>query len=92
MSWSGRGRREELQVAGRISWGRFTCYVDSGNRFMGACVSHSVVSDLFATPWTAVRQAPLSTGFPRPEYWSELPCPSPRDLPDSGIEPRSPAL
>ena len=47
------------------------------------------------TPWTAARQAPLSMGFPRPEYWSGLPFPSPGDLPDSGIEPtslESPAL
>ena len=47
---------------------------------------------LFATPWTAARQAPLSMGFPRQEYWSGLPFPSPEDLPDPGIEPRSPAL
>ena len=31
-------------------------------------------------------------GFSRPEYWSSLPCPSPGNLPDPGIEPRSPAL
>ena len=31
-------------------------------------------------------------GFPRQEYWSELPFASPEDLPDPGIEPRSPAL
>ena len=37
-------------------------------------------------------QAPLSMGFSRQEYWSGLPFPSPGDLPDSGIEPRSPAL
>ena len=36
--------------------------------------------------------APLSLGFSRQEYWSGLPCPSPADLPDPGIEPRSPAL
>ena len=41
------------------------------------------------TSWTVVRQAPLSMGFSRQEYWSGLPVPSPRDLPDSGIEPRS---
>ena len=33
-----------------------------------------------------------SMGFPRQEHWSGLPCPPPGDLPDSGIEPRSPAL
>ena len=45
-----------------------------------------------ATPWPVAHQAPLSMGFSRHEYWSGLPCPSPRDLPDPGIEPRSPAL
>ena len=44
------------------------------------------------TPWTAARQAPLSMGFSRPEHWSGSPCPSPGDLPDPGIEPRSLAL
>ena len=38
------------------------------------------------------RQAPLSLGCPRQEYWSRLPFPSPGDLPDAGIEPMSPAL
>ena len=41
---------------------------------------------LFATPWTAAHQIPLSMGFPRQEYWSELPFPSPGDLPDPGIK------
>ena len=45
----------------------------------------------FATPWTVARQTPLSMGFPRQEYWSGLPFPSPGDLPDPGIEPLSPA-
>ena len=44
------------------------------------------------TPWTVACQAPLSMEFSRQEYWNELPFPSPEDLPDSGIEPRSPAL
>ena len=51
----------------------------------------SVVSDS-ATPWTAARQAPLSMGFSRQEYWSGLSCPPPRDLPDPGIKQGSPAL
>ena len=42
--------------------------------------------------WTVARQAPLSMGSPRQEYWSELPFPPPGDLPDPGIKPRSPAL
>ena len=40
----------------------------------------------FVTLWTIARQAPLSTGFFRQEYWSELPYPPPGDLPDPGIE------
>ena len=56
---------------------------------MFSCFS---LAQLFATPWTVARQAPLSMGFSRQEYWSRLPFPSPGDLPDTGIEPRSPAL
>ena len=47
---------------------------------------------LFATPWTVAYQAPPSMGFSRQEYWSGLPLPSPGELPDPGIEPRSPAF
>ena len=43
-------------------------------------------------PWTVAHQAPLSMGFSRQEYWSGLPFPSPGDLPDPGIELRSPTL
>ena len=44
---------------------------------------------LFANPWTVARQAPLSMGFFRQEYWSGLPFPTPGALPDLGIEPTS---
>ena len=50
---------------------------------------------LFLTPWAAARQAPLSMEFPRQEYWSGLPFPSPGDLPNPGIKSTplvSPAL
>ena len=47
---------------------------------------------VFATPWTAAHQAPLSVEFSRQEHWSGLPFPSPGDLTDPGVEPRSPAL
>ena len=47
---------------------------------------------LFATPWTVAHQVPPPMGFSRQEYWSGLPFPSPGDLPDPGIESRSPAL
>ena len=41
------------------------------------------------TPWTVARQAPLSMGFSRQEYWSGLPLPPPGDLPHPGNEPAS---
>ena len=46
----------------------------------------SVMSDSLEGPWIVVRQASLSMGFPRQEYWSGLPCPPPGDFPDPGIE------
>ena len=61
----------------------------------GRIVSHCLdvkLSGSFATPWTVVHQAPLSMEFPRQEYWSGWPFPSPEDLPNPGIEPTSPAL
>ena len=47
---------------------------------------------LFVIPWTVAYQASPSMGFSRQEYWSGLPFPSPGDIHDPGIEPRSPAL
>ena len=44
---------------------------------------------LFATPWTAAHQVPLSMGLSRQEYWRGLPFPTPEDPPDPGIEPAS---
>ena len=46
---------------------------------------------LFVTLWIVARQAPLSMGLFKKEYLSVLPCPPPGDLPDSGLEPMSPA-
>ena len=56
--------------------------------FLSACAQ----SLSCASPRTVARQALLSVGFPRQEYWSGLPCPSLGDLPNSGIESQSPAL
>ena len=53
--------------------------------------SHSVMSDS-VTPWTVAHKAPLSLGFSRQRYWIGLPFPSPGDLPNPGIESRSPTL
>ena len=55
----------------------------SGGLFAKSCLT-------VVTPWTVARQAPLSMGFSRQEYWSGLPFPSPADLPDPGIERKYP--
>ena len=61
---------------------------------MGWCVC--LVTQSCLTLWDpmdcSLPGSPLFMGFSRPEYWSGLPCPPPRDLPDPGIEPRSPTL
>ena len=51
-----------------------------------------LVTKSLATPWTVAHQASLSMGFPRQEYWTRLPFPSPGEPPDPEIEPVSPAL
>ena len=61
----------------------------------GSLLKHACVLNRFnrvwlcANLWTVACQAPLSTRFPRQEYWSGLPCPSPGDLPNPGLEPAS---
>ena len=62
--------------------------------FLRKRVSCSIVSDLWDSlrPHGLTHQALLSMGFPRQDYWSGLPFSSPGDLPDLGIEPKSPAL
>ena len=58
-------------------------------------LSHFSHVQLYATLWTGAPWVPLSMGFSRQGYWSRLPCPPPRDLPQPGIEPMilmSPAL
>ena len=50
------------------------------------------MSDSFAIPWAAARQAPLSAGFFRLEFWTGLPFPPPGNLPYPGMEPPFPAV
>ena len=64
----------------------------SRRSFTLVCVSRSVTSGYFETPWAVALQTPLSMGFSRQEYWSGLPLPSPGDLPNPGIESGSPTL
>ena len=56
------------------------------------CMCPVALVRLTAILQTVARRAPLSMEFSRQEYWSELPCPSPGDLPNPGIEPVSPSL
>ena len=81
----------------------FTCSCPLWKQCPGSvcnlCILHiiSVVQSLtcdwlFAAPHTVAGQAPLSMEFSQQEYWSGLPFPFPRDLPDPGIEPVSPRL
>ena len=58
----------------------------TGNREGNGTHSSTLTCKL---PWTVARQAPLSMGFSRQEYWSGWPFPSPVDLPNPGIRPRS---
>ena len=71
-------------------------FLSRGDRDLGvACGVGGLVAHLcptLATLQGVAHQAPLSMGYPRQEYWNELPFPSPEDLPDPGIEPGSPAL
>ena len=77
-----------------IEWDR----TGLARRFVeGKCAKLLQSYRLFATPWIVAWQAPLSMGLSRQEYWSELPCPPPGDLPNPEIEPvpaslKSPAL
>ena len=60
-------------------------------KYLVKSVSCSVMSNS-VSPWTVACQAPLSMESSRQEYWSRLPFPSPEDLPDPEIKPRSPTL
>ena len=65
--------------------------------WVGGCVQARVSThalllshvQIFAAPGIVAHQAPLSVGFSRQEYWSELPFPTPEDVPNQGIKPSS---
>ena len=80
-------RKEVMTGWGSGSWEK-KVYPGRGKN---ACIlSHFSSVWPFGTWWTVACQAPLSMGFFRQEFWSELPFPSPGNLPDPGIEPASP--
>ena len=98
--WQGSGNTKFIQLV-RSVWVAFNLQLMSGVKAVlfstvpltcggGGLVTKSCLT--LATPWTVAHQVPLSLGFSRQEYWSGLPFLSPWDLPDPGIEPRSPAL
>ena len=67
---------------------RFLCLWDFPGNDTGASANAKSLQSC-PTLWTVACQAPLSMGFPRQEYWSGLPCPSPGDLPNPGIKSTS---
>ena len=79
-----RGRREGRK--GGESLVLFLIY------YFMVCVLVTKSCPIFCNPWTVAHQVPLSMEFSRQEYWSGLAFPSPGDLPNTGIEPRSPTL
>ena len=70
----------------------FALSLECRERFSDTVVQTLSCVWLFGTPWMVARQTSLSMEFPRQEYWSGLPFPSPGDLLDPGIESVSPAL
>ena len=87
-----------------VVWEWTTCKLPLNQLFLGnslyldhlldknaMCVCTHLLSCIwfFAIPWTVAHQTPLSVEFSREEYWSRLPCPPPRPLPNAGTEPTS---
>ena len=82
---------QSLRLSTNLTWlNKYLIYCFTVFQFSSA--QSLSCAQLFATPWTAGHQAPLSMRFSRQGYWSGLPFPSPGDLPNPGIEPRSPVL
>ena len=97
----GRGIRDQIASIHRIIKKArefqkiiYFCFINYAKAFDSVKVKVKSLSRvrLFATPRTLTYQAPWSMGFPRQEYWSGLPFPSPGDLPSRGIELKSPTL
>ena len=84
--WNISKQDSELQATFSADFLRLECV-----HILCVCMSLSHIR-LFVTPWTVALQTPLSMEFSRQEHWRELLFPSPGDLPDPGIKPRSPAL
>ena len=89
MNWEVEDKRLELIEK---MWSPYVLYSNLPCRPSALCacvLSCFNRAQFFVSLWTIVCQAPLSMGFSRQEYWSGLPCPPSRDLPDPGIKPKS---
>ena len=75
-----------------LIWSKRLYLRNSSTSLFVVCCLVAKSCPTLATPWTVARQALLSVGFSRQEYWSGLPFPSPGVLPDPGMEPGSSAL
>ena len=91
----GAGVQSRAAVVTPLSWNLDPDFASLSLGFQVLCAQTLSRVQLFATLWTVACQTPLSMGFPRQQYWSGLPLPSPGGLPDPGMEPIclvSPAL
>ena len=91
VEWRGDYSNHHFAVEKRAQKSQSSCLRSLWNRRAGigmhCCyLVAKLCLTLFVIPRTAAHQAPLSVGFPRQEYWSGLPFPSPGDLPDPGME------
>ena len=82
--------RSILLVPGPPPEEQDACMLSRISTYAHLCASHR--DQLCATPWAVAHQAPLSMGFSRQEYWSDLLCPPAGYLPAPGIEPTSSVL
>ena len=87
--------RNHLHVFGFLlsqkTWAWGADYSSSTQEYLPRGCSVLQSGPTLCDPTDCSRQAPLSMGFPGQEYWNRLPFPPPGDLPNPGIEPRSPA-
>ena len=89
--WGSGGRKEKYGPGGLAVGSSDDIHVSWGPCVVCLAVVYSL-SCVFATPWTAAHQAPLSMGFSRQEYWRGWPFPSPGNLAQPGTERGSPIL
>ena len=93
LGWEEPLEKETATHSSILAW-RIPCTEEPGRLWSIVKVKVKSLSrvQLFVTPWTVAHQAPPPMGFSKQEYWSGLPFPSPGDLHDPGIKPRSPTL